>query len=183
MSSSIISWLGLGVALISLILHFRNRKVVLRSYWLNRSNHRSSSIDFVYVNSKQKDDEYILKLVLFNPGSIASVIKSLTIYREIVSSNAFLRFFNISEWEEVTEAKWWPTKNDSCSEIKSFAEEYKNLYVDDLRDILVSMPGYIDRNRYKFHIKTNNGGYVCESRIDSISSCFPYASEQWHSEK
>ena len=178
----LMSSLSLIVSLGVLIVHLKNRKTQFSSYALARHAHRSSSIDLALVSAEQLDGSILVKLVLFNPGSIAALIKSLTVYRE-VKSNSFLgRLFGSTEWKEITEARWWPTADSSSKTPKSFADEYQNLYVEDYRDILVSMPGLIDRNNYRYVIQTNLGGYETSSTIYAARSHFPHAFRQWFRE-
>lgn len=179
----LMSSLSLVISLALLFIHLKNRKTQLNSYILSRSAFRSSSINLKYVSSEQLDDSILIKLVLFNPGSIATIIQSLTVYKEVESRFFIGRLLGFTEWREVREARWWPTTDSSCKTPKSMADEYKNLYVEDYRDILVSIPGLIDRNVYQFVIESNHGGLEHFSTIDSVTSYFPHAFRQWFHEK
>jgi hypothetical protein len=177
------SSLSLIISLGILIVHLKNRNIQFNAYAINRHTHRSSSIDLVFVSGEQLDDSVLLKLVLFNPDSVAAIIKSFTLYKEVKSTSFFGRLFGSTEWKEITLARWWPTVDSSSKTPRSFADEYQNLYVEDCRDILVSMPGMIDRNHYRFVIETNLGGYQTISTIDATRSYFPYAFRQWFYER
>lgn len=175
----VMSSLSLIVSLGVLVVHLKNRKTQVNAYAMSRHTHRSSFIDLAFVSAEQLDVSVLLKLVLFNPGPIAAIIKSFTLYKK-VKSNSFLgRLLGSSEWKEIAEARWWPTADSSCVTPKSFADEYPNIYVEDHRDILVSMPGLIDRSEYRYVIQTNLGGCETTSTIDTTWSCFPHAFRQW----
>ncbi len=75
-------------------------------------------------------------------------------------------------WQEIKEARWWPTSHPSCKDIKCFSDEYKSLYVKEHRDILISLPGYIDRNQYRFSIETSQGGIWIQTTIDYSKTNF-----------
>jgi hypothetical protein len=135
------------------------------------------------VSTEQLDDNILIKLVFFNPGSIAAIIQSLTIYKEVEASSFIKRLLGFTEWKEIRSARWWPTADSSCKEPKSMADEYQNLYVEDHRDILVSIPGRIDRNVYRFAIQTNHGGHSHYSTIDATTTYFSHAFRQWFQER
>lgn len=173
---------SLAISLALLFVHLKNRRTQLSSYFLARAAYRSSSIDLKYVSSEQLEDNVLIKLVLFNPGSIATIIQSLTIYREVESRFFLFRLLGRTAWKELGEAKWWPTSDPSCKDQKFLADEYKNLYVEDYRDIFVLLPGYIDRNVYRFAIETNHGGHTRTSTIDATRTYFSHAFRQWFHE-
>ncbi len=172
----------MAIALALLFIHFKNRGTQLNSYFLSRAAHRSSSIDLKYVSSEQLEDNVLIKLVLFNPGSIATIIQSLTVYKEVESKFFLLRLFGRTEWKELREVSWWPTSDPSCKDQKFFADEYKSLYVEDCRDIFVLLPGCIDRNVYRFAIESNHGWYSHSSIIYATECYFPHAFRQWFHE-
>lgn len=178
-----ISLLSLLISFATLYINLKNRETQLNTYFLTRASHRSGNIDLKWVSSEQLENEVLIKLIFFNPGSIASIIQSLTIWREIPSDWRILRWLGQTEWEEVRSARWWPAADPSCKKLKNFADEYKSLYVSDYRELLILIPGYIDRNLYKFLIKTNNGQCSQKCTIDAIKSHFPHTSEQWFYKK
>lgn len=179
----IISVSGFLISIFLLFIHIKNRKTQLRSYWLTRATHRSSFCELNYICSEQLSDSIILRLVFFNPGPIAAVIKSFSVYRESTPKNVLLKFLGISIWADLPNLRWWPTADPDKTDIKHVADEYQNLYVDDQRVIMVSIPGYIDRSRYKFEIKTNHGVQTLECAIDGTFSYFPHSFNQWFHEK
>jgi len=120
---------------------------------------------------------------MFSPGSVATVIRSLTLYRKCESRFFLLRAFGITEWRKVREATWWPVSDPNCKEQKYLADEYRSLYVDSHRDIYVLFPGFIDRNEYKFEVKTNHGSCSTKSTIDATKIYFSHAFRQWFHEK
>ncbi len=178
----VMSSASLVISLAVLFVHLKNRRTQLSSYFLTRAAHRSSAIDLKCVSSEQLEDKVLIRLVLFNPGSIATIIQSLTVYKEVESESFFLRWLGRVKWKELRDARWWPTSDPSCKDQKYFADEYKSLYVEDYRDIFVLLPGYIDRNMYRFAIETNHGDYSHSSTIDATRSYFSHAFRQWFHE-
>lgn len=177
------SSVSLVISLALLLIHLKNRKTQLRAYFLSRETYRSSAIVLKYISSEQYGESTLHKLALFNPGSVAAIIRSLGVYKKIESRFFLLRVLGFTEWREVPEAQWWPASSPDCKEQRYLADEYRSLYVDDQRDIYVIMPGYIDRNEYKFEIKTNHGGCSIESTIDVTRIYFPHAFSEWFHEK
>lgn len=177
-----VSLASLVISLAVLFVHLKNRRTQLRSYLLTRATHRSSAIDLKYVSSEQVEEQVLIKLVLFNPGSVAAIIQSLTVSREIESRFFLLRWFGWTEWKELTEARWWPTSDPTCKDQRYFADEYRSLYVEDCRDIYVLLPGYIDRAMHRFTIQTSQGGCAHSSKIDGTRSYFSHAFHQWFHE-
>lgn len=173
---------SLVTSLALLFIHFKNRKTQVSSYFLARATYRASSIDLKFVSSEQREGNVLIKLVLFNPGSIATLIQSLTVYKEVESRFFLFRFFGRTEWKEVDDAKWWPTSDPSCKDQKYFADEYKSLYVEDCRDIYVLLPGYINRSVHRFAVETNHGGYSHSSTIDATRTYFSHAFRRWFHE-
>lgn len=74
-----ISLLSLLISFATLYINLKNRKTQLNTYSLTRASHRSGNIDLKWVSSEQLENEVLIKLIFFNPGSIASIIQSLTI--------------------------------------------------------------------------------------------------------
>lgn len=178
----VMSSASLVISLALLFVHLKNRRTQLSSYFLARATHRSSSIVLKYVVSEQLEGNVLIKLVLFNPGAIATIIQSLTVYQKAESQCFLFRWFGRTEWKELTDAQWWPTGDSSCKDQKYLADEYKSLYVEDIRDIYVLLPGYIDRNMYRFDIETNHAGRSYCSTIDATRTYFPHAFRQWFHE-
>jgi len=174
----IISFSSFIISMFLLVIHIKNRCIQLQSFWISKDLYRSGFIDLIHVSSKQLNDRVILKLVVFNPGSVSAVIKSFSVFREDYSRNFLLRFFGKKEWTEVHGARWWPTNNADDHSIKYLADEYRNLYIEEQRDILVSLPGLIDRNRYSFEIQTNLGWCRHETTIDGIATYFSHSFHQ-----
>lgn len=125
----------------------------------------------------------MVRLVLFNPGSVAAVIKSLSTYKLTSSSNYLLRMLRVERWVTVENARWWPTDDHEDKTPKCVADKYRCLYVKEQMDILVLLPGRIESPRYFFHIKTNNGECRVSVSVDpGERSHFPHASERDFSE-
>jgi hypothetical protein len=182
MLSNVISILSLLIAIVALVLNYKNRQTTVKGYLLSRHAIRSSQFDLLFVSSTQLDDSVLIKLAVFNPGSIAILIKSMTVFRKQKRQNSVLAFFFPEEWVELENVRWWPSDNDECKKVKTVADAYKLLYVQDQRDINVLIPGFIDRNTYQFHIATNHGGQYQQTRIDSTECYFPHFFEQSYHE-
>ena len=180
MEGNILSIISITLAVFRLFLHLKNRNTMLRSFEINRANYRSSNIDLIYINAIKENNNLIIKLALFNPGPVAAIIKSLTVYKKVANNSFPSNIIRLSKWDNVSSAKWWPTENTECKEIKCISQEYHNLYVDQQRDILVAIPDEdISRSVYKFVIKTNLGGYVCNSSTDAVKRYFSHDFKQF----
>lgn len=173
---------GFAISLFLLFIHLKNRRTQLRSYWITRDAYRSSSIQLVFVHSEQLEGFVFVKLVLFNPGSIATVIKSFSVEKKVKLS-LFQRILKFREWERIEGSKWWPTENPETKTVRYLADEYRNLFVEDQRDICVVIPGMLDREKYRFEIRTNNGGFAVQTTIDATRTSFAHASRDWFYEK
>ena len=176
--NSIVAFIGLGISIFVLIIHVKNRNINLKSFLLNRHLIRISGFELSFINSKEIDSNVKVNLAAFNPSSVGCLIKSLTVYKHREPNTFFERFLSNECWSEITEAKWWPTENPTCDKIKFMHDEYKNLYFEKYRDIVVSIPGCLSREKYKFHIKTNHGGYILTTDIRGGNTSFAHWSEQ-----
>ncbi|HGO5290763.1 TPA: hypothetical protein ACX6RK_001471 [Photobacterium damselae] len=176
-----ISLISLFVAIFALYLNYRNNNVSKKSYLINRELIRNGNLHLDFVKATQLKDRYVVHLVVFNPSEIGLLLHSLTVF-EIVENRSWINeFLNKLEWRELTEAKWWPTKNLDDLNIKSRIDEYNNAYVENSRDIYISIPGLMPRTKHKFEIMTNLGGYAHIGSVDSTKSYFSYSFQQyWH---
>ncbi|WP_288393087.1 hypothetical protein [uncultured Herbaspirillum sp.] len=184
-SSMLKDWIGIAgfaISVFLLFIHIKNRRTQLRSYWIAREAYRSSAIQLAFIQSEQLKDFVLLKLVLFNPGSIAAVIGSFSVKRK-VRLNFIERALRINSWKEIPDSKWWPTQDASDKTVKYLADESSSLYVEDQRIIYALIPGMIDRDEYQFEIRTNNGWRILETTICATRTSFAHASEDWFYEK
>ena len=178
-----VSALGFLISLFLLFIHIRNRRTQISAYHISRATFRSSSIELCFIASEQLKGEVLLKLIVFNPGSIAAIIQSFAVFEEVRTRNFLKRMVKPTEWKRIEGARWWPTKEVDQIQPRSYAEEYESLYVNEHRVILVRMPGMIDRREYLFEVKTNHGGQRRFTTIDATTSYFPYHFEQRYDEK
>jgi len=183
--NTILSTISLVISVFLLVIHFKNRKIALKGYLINRQVYRSSEADLMFISSSQQEGSVNINLCFYNPSSVAALIKSLTVYKKVESGCKILRFIGVEKWIIIHQAKWWPTENPRCEVPKKLEDEYRKLYVSELVDLKVNIPGVIDRAEYKFQIKTNHNpdGYSHISTINSISSGFPHQYKQWYREK
>ncbi len=170
----IISFLGFAISLFLLIIHVKNRGTQLSTYRISRAAFRSSEIVLHLIGSEQLEGKVLLKLVLFNPGSIASIIQSFAVFERVPSPIGLLRLLGFKEWQRIEGAQWWPTKDATFTNPKLLEDEYENLYVEDHRTILVAIPGMIDRRQYLFQICTNNGCLNLMTTIDGFQTHFAF---------
>jgi hypothetical protein len=180
-----IAVIGLLISLYLLYINIKNRGTQVSAYRITRTLHRSSKIVLKYINAEQLDGRFLVKLVLFNPGSIASVIHSFAVFKPTQNPNRFSRIFKPILLKRIEDAYWWPTRDESQKEARYLDDEYKNLYVEDYRVILVSIPGMVGRERYEFEIRTNNDYQIHQTHIDGIKGThrFSHYYEEWHAEK
>lgn len=177
--------IGLLISLYLLYINIKNRGTQVSAYRINRALHRSSRIVLKYINTEQLDGRFLIKLVLFNPGSIASVIHSFAVFKPVKNPNCFFRMFKPTVLRRIEDAHWWPTRDENQNEARYLDDDYQHLYVEDYRVILVTIPGLVDRERYEFEIRTNNDYQVHKTYIDGIKGThrFSHCYEEWFSEK
>jgi hypothetical protein len=172
--NSVLSIVSLIISIAALYFNHRNNKINQNSFLISRDGYRASSIVLEFVCSKQYDGYYILKFVVFNPSSIATIIKSFSVLERTYHNNSFFEFFGKENWERIGSAKWCPSHEDVCKEIGNMEHNYKHLFVNEYKNIFVSIPGRITREKLKFIIKTNNGGVVLNTSIDATATHFSY---------
>lgn len=172
--SSILSIVSLIISIVALYFNHKNNKINQNSFLISRDGYRASSIDLVFVCSKQYDGYYILKFVVFNPSSIATIIKSFSVLERTYCNNRFLEFFGMDNWERIGSAKWCPSNEEFCDEVGNMEQNYKHLFVSDHMNIFVSIPGSITRETLKFVIKTNNGGIALKTTVNATATYFSF---------
>jgi hypothetical protein len=173
-----------ALAIISLIISsyilLTNKKILSKSYRLSRDGARSEEVELIFVESRQQEESVVLKLVLFNPGNVAAIIHSLTVYESVSYPMKLLRYLGLHKWREIEDARWWPSHNETFEGQKTVKDEYASLYVKDYRDIFVIFPGYRSRNEYKFFVQTNHGSTERITTIDAIEIYFPHRYRKWY---
>lgn len=180
-----IAIVGLLISLYVLYINIKNRVTQVSAYRVTRALHRSSNIVLKYINTEQLDGHFLVKLVLFNPGYIASVIHSFSVFKPARNPNRFFRIFKPKVLNQIDNAYWWPTREENQKEPRYLDDEYQNLYVEDYRVILVSVPGLVDREWYEFEIQTNNGHLIHKTHIDGVKGThrFSHHFKEWYAEK
>jgi hypothetical protein len=172
-----------ALAIISLIISsyilLSNRKILSNSYRLSLDGARSEEVELIFVESRQEEG-VVLKLVLFNPGNVAAIIHSLTVYESVPHSMSLLRYLGLRRWREIEKARWWPNHNETFDGQKTVKDEYASLYVRDYRDIFVIFPGYPSRNEYKFFAQTNHGSVERITTIDATEIYFAHRYRKWY---
>jgi hypothetical protein len=180
-----IAIIGLLISLYLLYINIKNRETQVSAYRITRTLHRSSKIVLKYINTEQLDERFLVKLVLFSPGPIASIIHSSAVFKPTQNPNGFFRIFKPTVLKRIEGSYWWPTQNENQKEPRYLDDEYQNLYVEDYRVILMSIPGLVDRARYEFEIRTNNDYQILKTHIDGIKGThrFSHHYEEWDTEK
>ncbi|WP_454806385.1 hypothetical protein [Paraburkholderia fungorum] len=180
-----IALIGLLISLYLLFINIKNRGTQLSAYRITRTLHRSSRIVLKYINVEQLDGRFLVKLVLFNPGSIATVIHSFAVFKPIENPNRLFRVFKPTLLKRIEDAHWWPTQDENQKDARYLDDEYKNLYVEDYRVILVSIPGLVGSEQYEFEIRTNNDYQIQKTDLRGIKGThrFSHYYEEWHAEK
>jgi hypothetical protein len=180
-----IAIIGLLISLYLLYINIKNREIQVSAYRIARTLHRSSRLVLKYINTEQLDGRFLVKLVLFNPGSIASIIHSFAVFKPAKNPNCFFRIFKPIVLKRIEDSYWWPTQDENQKEARYLDDEYQNLYVEDYRVILVSIPGLVDRSLYEFEVRTNNDYQILKTSIGGIKGThrFSYHYEEWNAEK
>ncbi len=169
---------ALLISLAALCVSVRNGRTQKATYQLTRATHLSGTNDFHVVSSEQLEDSVLVKLVYFNPGSIATVIQSLTVY-ELPKSVWWLpRRFDIARKSRIEKAKWWPAGDGDEKTTKLFADNFQYLIVKDGRVIFVKLPGMINRLDHAFELKTNHGSLVTIYSLDFTERGFSFDSKR-----
>lgn len=167
------------VSLFMITIHVRNSRLQRKSYLLNSHNHRSSSTNLDFIECKQLDDNFVIKLAFYNPSSTAAIIRSLTVTKSIPHPNFLLR--NLGLMKEIdVEYVWSPALDEQSYEVSYLRDAYHLLHVKAVATLYVSVKGYIDRSRYFFEIKTNHNHYKLSSHIDSFNHRFSTYFREWY---
>jgi hypothetical protein len=179
-----IALIGLLISLYLLFINIKNRRTQLSAYRITRTLHRSSRIVLKYINVEQLDGRFLVKLVLFNPGSIATVIHSFAVFKPTENPNRLFRVVKPTLIKRIEDAYWWPTQDENQKDARYLDDEYKNLYVEDYRVILVSIPGLVGSEQYEFEIRTNNDYQIQKTDLRGIKGThrFSHYYEEWHAE-
>jgi len=179
-----IATVGLIISLYVLGINIKNRRTQVSAYHITRALHHSSRIVLKYIGTEQMDGHFVVKLVLFNPGSIASIIHSFAVFAPTRNTRPFFRIFSPIVRQRIEDSYWWPTRDDSNFEARHLDDAYQDLYVDDVRVILVSIPGLVGVNQYEFEVRTNNDYQTLKTHIDGSKGAhrFSHHYEEWYSE-
>ncbi|MBU2914259.1 hypothetical protein [Reichenbachiella agariperforans] len=79
----------------------------------------------------------------------------------------------VQEWRKL-KVTWWPTEDESDLEPKYMQEEYKNIFVENLRIIFAESIGYIDDRTFAFKLKTSNDIFIRSTTISGTNTQFPH---------
>jgi len=145
-------------SLFLLFIHIKNRKTQHRTYLMARDAYHSSGIDVGFVRAEQLGQRVLLRFVVFNPASGATIIKSARLHRLEQHRNWLLGRLGVQKWYPVDGSRWWPSEDPSDNVPKNFADGYRHLLVKEHRDIMVTYSGYLDRALYALDVKTSRGG-------------------------
>ncbi len=165
------------LAIISITILYKNTKINDKALGINRMNIRNNSIRLDLIATKQLENTYIFALVVFNPNVNAILLDTLTLYAKAYYKIPLIPM--MSRWEKVENITWWPTSSTESYETKYFSEEYKNLYVEDIREIMVSVPGKIHNDKYKFFLQTNMYNSTLITNAHSHKSFFAQSSVKY----
>lgn len=177
-SGQIMTYANALMASVALYLSIRNQGTQTAMYRLTRSTHWSSTTDLHVISAEQLEGYVLVKLVFFNPGSVAALIQSLAIY-EVPHPVWWLpRRFDWLRWQPLEYAKWWPTQDENEKTPRLFADKYPDLMVKDSRVILARFPGSINRRTHAFVLRTNHGVITTWYPLDFFDRGFAYHSHR-----
>ncbi|WP_047541926.1 hypothetical protein [Pseudomonas simiae] len=177
-SAGIMTYVNAVIALVALYLSMRNRRTQIAMYRLTRSTHWSNTNDFQVISAEQLEDSVLVKLVFFNPGSVAAVIQSLAVY-ELPRPVWWLpRRLDWLRQKRLELVKWWPTRDEEEKTPRLLADRYLELMVKEDRVILVRFPGMINRLTHAFELKTNHGSITTWDTLDFKEKGFAYNSHR-----
>lgn len=168
-----------SISLFMIVIHLKNSKLQRKSYLLNSNNLRLSATNLNFIECKQFDDNFVIKLAFYNPSSTAAIIKSLTVTKSIPHPNFLLRKLGFLKEIEV-DYDWSPALNEKEYEVSYLRDAYHLLHVKTVATLYVSVTGYIDRSRYHFEIKTNHDYHKLSCHVDGFNHKFPTNFQEWH---
>lgn len=166
--TSAIAIIGLLISLYLLFINVKNRGTQVSAYRMTRAIQRSSKIVVIFVNCEQLDGRFLVKLALFNPSSIATVIHSVATFKPRKNPNRFFRIFQPFVLSRVEDAYWWPTRDAEQKKPRFLEDEYQNLYFEDSRVIFISIPEREEIGPYEFRIFTNNDHMCFTTYVDGV---------------
>lgn len=182
MNKEIQELVTLAIALVSLLIslyllyiNIKNRGTQLAEYRMVRHFHRSGQTVVQYINAEQLEGRFLVKLVLFSPGSVASVIHSVAVFKLVGNSNRLLRLFKPTVHKRIEDARWWPTLDENQKEPRYRDDNYGDLYVRDYRVILISVPGLVGEERYAFDVRTNNDYVILRTHVSGIKGTHQFS--------
>lgn len=170
---------NLFISLLMIGIHLKNSRLQRKTYSLNSHNSRSSSINLEFIECRQFNDNFVVKLAFYNPGSTAAIIKSLTVTKNIPHPNCLLRIFGFIKEIDI-DYIWSPALDENDYEVSYLRDAYHLLHVKTVATLYVSVKGYIDRSRYSFEIKTNHNYQKLSSHIDGFNHRFPTNFQEWY---
>jgi hypothetical protein len=168
-----------SISIFMIIIHLKNSKLQRKTYLLNSNNSRVSTTNLDFIDCKQFDDNFVIKLAFYNPSSTAAIIKSLTVTKSIPHPNYFLRKLSFLKETEV-DYDWSPALDEQNYEVSYLRDAYHLLHVKTVASLYVSVKGCIDRSRYNFEIKTNHNYQKLSCNINGFNHGFPTKFQEWH---
>ncbi|WKK86367.2 hypothetical protein QYS48_05220 [Marivirga arenosa] len=144
---------------------------------------RRNSLEFKHIETKQLKDSYVVKLVVFNPSSQVQILQSLEVYKKTPLKNFFLQLIGKTHNWQPIRTIWWPTEDEDQLEIRYFSDEFRNLYVEGIKVLMVSIEGFIDRTQYKFHLKVSHDEQVLITTINGSNTQFSHSFHRTYYEK
>lgn len=166
------------VSLFMITIHLKNSRLQRKSYLLNSYNSRATSTNLDFIECKQLEDNFVIKLAFYNPGSTAAIIRSLTVTKSIPHPNFLLRRIGVKKEVDV-DYIWSPALDEQSFEVSYLRDAYHLLHVKTVATLYVSVKGYIDRSRYFFEIKTNHNHHKLSCNIDGFDHQFPTDFREW----
>jgi len=176
---------GLGgfiLGILSLFLHWKNRIIQKKSYYISRGTKRRNEVEFIRISTKQIGDNHITKLIVFNPNSQGLILQALKTYKKKTTYPFLQNLGLISKWIKI-DSVWWPSESSGENEDpKLLKDGYNDLFVKDYKTVFVSIKGNIDTNQYKFELISSHDKNCHITTINSYDSQFPINYKRYYTE-
>jgi len=166
------------VAIFMVGVHLKNSRLQRSNYLIGLKSSKSNSTSLDFIESKQQDGNFIVKLAFYNPSSTAAIIRALIITKTIHHPNFILNQLGFKK-EVRVDYRWSPALDNKEYEVVYLKDAYPLLHVKTVVTLYASISGSIDRDIYHFEIRTNHNWYKQSCYIDGKNHMFATNYEEW----
>lgn len=152
--------------------YFMYKGTKIQRYLLLTSLDKSRKCTFesMVVSTTKLQDAMLAHIVIYNMDQTPLLLKSVDLYS--ISEHktkifnilkqplpAKMELFKNAKKEAVERTTWWPTTDPKNYELKYRDEVYRDLYVDNMKDVIITIPLELlsSETRYKICVVTSAG--------------------------